>query len=111
MNILNDFIIRVDTAVPETGKEQEIANLTSIINEKDALIAKYTAELERLNSGIIEQEIAQPRTSPEKTKAARKGRLSGKTKEPVSLASLLPKSGASKVTRKKSTKKSKPAEE
>ncbi len=56
MNILNDFIIRVDTAVPETGKEQEIAHLTSIINEKDELIAKYTAELERLNSDIIVQE-------------------------------------------------------
>ena len=81
MNILNDFIIRVDAAVPETDKEQEIANLTSIINEKDALIAKYTAELEGLISDISFPEIDKKRETPVKTKSSRRGRPPGKTKK------------------------------
>jgi alpha-amylase len=100
MNILNDFIIRVDTAVPETGKEQEIANLTSIINEKDALIAKYTAELERLNSGIIDldQELSKPAKTISKPKTTRRGRPP------------LLKSGNSSVAPKKRSKKTKTEE-
>jgi len=109
MNILNDFIIRVDTAVPETGKEQEIANLTSIINEKDALIAKYTAELERLNSGIIDldQELSQPAKTISKPKTTRRGRPSSKIQEAAGLAGSVLKSGNSSAAPKKRSKKTK----
>jgi len=81
MNILNDFIIRVDAAVPETDKEQEIANLTSIINEKDALIAKYTAELDRLISATSGTETIIRSEPSVKPKGARRGRPPGKTKK------------------------------
>lgn len=81
MNILNDFIIRVDTAVPETGKEQEIANLTSIINEKDALIAKYTAELDRLISSIAVPDSKKPKKNLPKEKSPNRGKSPGKMKK------------------------------
>jgi alpha-amylase len=112
MNILNDFIIRVDTAVPETGKEQEIANLTSIINEKDALITKYTAELERLNSGIIDldKELSQPVKPISKTKTTRRGRPPSKIKEAAGLAGSVLKSANSSGEVKKRNKKTKKEE-
>lgn len=112
MNILNDFIIRVDAAVPETGKEQEIANLTSIINEKDALIAKYSAELERLNSGIIDLDkvLSQPVKTISKIKTARRGRPPGKIKEATGQAGSVLKSGNSSGAVKKRIKKAKTEE-
>jgi hypothetical protein len=111
MNILNDFIIRVDTAVPETGKEQEIAHLTSIINEKDELIAKYSAELERLNSGIIVQEPQITKKVLPKRKYTKRGRPSGKIKESVKLASIVQKSEISTGTEgKRRNKKTKTRE-
>jgi hypothetical protein len=113
MNILNDFIIRVDTAVPETDKEQEIANLTSIINEKDVLIAKYTAELERLNSGIIDldQELSKPAKAVPRTKTATRSRPSGKIKVSKVKEGSVMKSGRASLRAKKSTKKLKTKEE
>jgi alpha-amylase len=110
MNILNDFIIRVDTAVPETGKEQEIAHLTSIINEKDELIAKYSAELERLNSGIIVQEPQITKKVLPKRKYTKRGRPSGKIKESAKLASAVLKSEISTGTGEKRNKKTKTRE-
>jgi alpha-amylase len=107
MNILNDFIIRVDAAVPETDKEQEIANLTSIINEKDAQIAKYTAEIDRLIAGIsvlATNTIIEPSV---KTKGSRRGRPPGKTKKSetavIPSAKLKASSGERNKTKKKST--------
>jgi len=48
MNILSDFIIRLNTAVPESDTEKEIATLAAIIYEKNLLIEKYEEELRRL---------------------------------------------------------------
>jgi alpha-amylase len=50
MNVLSDFTIRVNALVPESTGEQEIANLSQVIADKDALIGKYEAELKRLKS-------------------------------------------------------------
>jgi len=50
MNVLSDFTIRVNALVPESTGEQEIAGLTQVIEEKDALIQKYESELKRLKS-------------------------------------------------------------
>ena len=50
MNILSDFSIRVNAANPETDKELELANLTSVIEEKNQLIQKYEQELLRLKT-------------------------------------------------------------
>ncbi|HLO60984.1 MAG TPA: glycoside hydrolase family 57 protein [Bacteroidales bacterium] len=50
MNVLSDFILRVNAAAPESRTDQDIASLTQVINEKDELIQKYESELKRLKS-------------------------------------------------------------
>jgi alpha-amylase len=53
MNVLNDFTLRVNAAVPRTGVEQEISNLTGILKEKDKIISKYEEELYELNKQLL----------------------------------------------------------
>jgi alpha-amylase len=48
MNILSDFIIRVNAAVPENEKDRELATLAAIIYEKNLEIEKYEKELQKL---------------------------------------------------------------
>jgi len=50
MNVLSDFSIRLNALVPETNTDQEIVNLTKVIDEKQELIQKYEIELKRLRS-------------------------------------------------------------
>jgi alpha-amylase len=50
MNVLSDFSIRLNALVPETNTDQEIVNLSKIIDEKQDLIHKYEGELKRLRS-------------------------------------------------------------
>jgi len=50
MNVLSDFIIRVNSMLPETTTDQDLAGLTQVITEKDELIQKYESELKRLKS-------------------------------------------------------------
>jgi len=45
MNVLNDFTLRLNAAVPDTSVEQEIYRLSQIIEEKDAQIKKYEKEV------------------------------------------------------------------
>jgi alpha-amylase len=101
MNILSDFIIRVDAAVPETNKEQEIANLTSIINEKDELIAKYSAELERLISGESVQETKKTKKTLPKAKSSKRGRPSKKIQKSKATTRVSNKLNKKSKTRKK----------
>jgi alpha-amylase len=51
MNILSDFRIRLDAAVPKSEMEMEIVRLTSIIAEKDSLIRQYQDELRQSGNG------------------------------------------------------------
>ncbi len=53
MNVLSDFTLRVNAAVPETSVDKEIANLTGILEEKDAVIRKYEQELYELNKQLL----------------------------------------------------------
>ncbi len=48
MNILSDFKIRLNSAVPENEIENEIASLHKIIDEKEQKIKKMEADLHRL---------------------------------------------------------------
>ncbi|MBN1158229.1 MAG: glycoside hydrolase family 57 protein [Bacteroidales bacterium] len=50
MNVLSDFGIRLHAQVPEGSLDNEIVKLTHTIDEKDELIKKYEAELQRLTS-------------------------------------------------------------
>lgn len=47
MNVLSDFIIRVNAAVPENEQEQELATLAAIIFEKNKEIEKYENEINK----------------------------------------------------------------
>jgi alpha-amylase len=48
MNVLGDFIIRLNAAVPENVTEKEIATLAAIIYEKNIQLEKYEREIKRL---------------------------------------------------------------
>ena len=48
MNILSDFIIRLNSAVPESDTEKEVATLAAIIYEKNLQLEKYEDELRRM---------------------------------------------------------------
>jgi len=52
MNILSDFVIRLNALVPQTGIDKEKANLAHILEEKEKQIEKYKAEIERLSELI-----------------------------------------------------------
>ena len=52
MNILSDFIIRLNAAVPESTTEKEIATLAAIIFEKNIQIEKYEEEIRRLKKPV-----------------------------------------------------------
>ncbi len=52
MNILSDFIIQLNTEVPETKKDYELATLASIIYEKDIEIEKQDKEIKSLKSKL-----------------------------------------------------------
>jgi alpha-amylase len=45
MNVLSDFIIRLNASVPENIQEKEIATLAAIIYEKNLQIEKYEKEI------------------------------------------------------------------
>jgi alpha-amylase len=59
MNILSDFIIRINAAVPENITEKEIATLAAIIFEKNLQIEKYEDEIRRLKKSTGKKPSAQ----------------------------------------------------
>jgi alpha-amylase len=50
MNVLNDFKLRLNSFVPESKSQIEIAGLNKILEEKDAKLKKYEAEIKSLQS-------------------------------------------------------------
>lgn len=64
MNVLSDFTIRLNAAVPETSKELELANLSTLLTEKESKIKKLEDEIKRLRTR--RQSKKEP---PSKTKA------------------------------------------
>ncbi len=75
MNILSDFIMRLNAAVPETGKDKELSNLTGIITEKDMLIKKYEAEIKKLKAARSPHKY-KPSKQPQEKKPS--GKVAGK---------------------------------
>ena len=88
MNVLSDFEIRLNTAMPETNTDKELAKLRVLVAEKEDLLKKYMSEVNELKLNI-----SKPKTSG--TKKTSSKATPGKTKTP----------GISK-TGKKSTKTS-----
>ncbi|MBN2613603.1 MAG: polysaccharide deacetylase family protein [Bacteroidales bacterium] len=107
MNILSDFIIRLNAAVPETDKDLHMANLNDAIEEKNRIIEKYEAEIKRLQ-----------KTAPMEKKDAAKGKTekiivkdrksAPKLKDKQTVAKTSKKNTAEKVVKKKSTGAKKP---
>ncbi len=52
MNVLSDFTLRLNAAVPETNEEISISNLSGLISEKETHIAELELELKKLRSRI-----------------------------------------------------------
>jgi len=50
MNVLSDFALRLNAAVPESTVEQELATLSVVLTEKEKKLEKLEAELKRLRS-------------------------------------------------------------
>lgn len=51
MNIISDFTLRLNAALPESQKDIELSQLTAVIREKEALISKYEEQLRLLKDG------------------------------------------------------------
>ncbi|MBN1598621.1 MAG: glycoside hydrolase family 57 protein [Bacteroidales bacterium] len=99
MNILSDFIIRLNASVPENVTEKEIATLAAIIFEKNLQIENYEKEIKRLKETKKKSPVKRKTESIKKTdpKTAKKATTKKKT-----VASI-----ASPGSEKKTTAKSK----
>ena len=75
MNVLSDFEIRLNTAMPETNTDKELAKLRVLVAEKEELLKKYISEVNKLKLNI-----SKPKTSG--TKKASSKATPGKTKTP-----------------------------
>lgn len=51
MNVLSDFTIRINAAVPESNTEMELSNLSALIEQKELKIQKLEAEIKKMRSG------------------------------------------------------------
>jgi alpha-amylase len=87
MNILSDFIIRLNTVVPESDQEKEVATLAAIIYEKDLQIEKY------------ENELADLKFSHLKSSSRPNSKASSKVKEKKSSLKTTPKTMSKTVTK------------
>ncbi len=79
MNVLSDFTLRVNAAVPKTSVEKEISNLTGIIQERDDIIGKYEQEIYELNKQLLS---GKPEPAGTKKQAAAKKAAAGTVKKP-----------------------------
>ena len=52
MNVLSDFEVRLNTAMPETNTDKELAKLRILVAEKDGLLKKYISEVNKLKLNI-----------------------------------------------------------
>ena len=77
MNVLSDFTLRLNAAVPESNVEQELATLSAVLKEKEQKLAKLEAELQRL--GGIKKTRTSAKRSAGKTTAAKAKKTTSKT--------------------------------
>ncbi len=75
MNILSDFTQRLNAAVPRTDVEQEISNLTGLLEEKERIIEKYEQEVYQLNKQLL---LEQGKTEKSADSPATKGKSAKK---------------------------------
>ena len=104
MNILSDFTLRVNAAVPQTGVEQEISNLTGIIEEKENIISRYEEEIYELNKQLLISGQEQSTTKKTTTAAANKPTVMKPAAVETTARKTPSKKTAAKVTAKTTIK-------
>jgi len=93
MNVLSDFKIRLNAIVPKSAKDQEIANLKDLVNEKTKKLELTEIELKK-----VKKEVSAAKLTQDKIAVAAKV-------EPVKPAGkVIPKKAAPKKTIKKEKK-------
>jgi len=86
MNVLSDFQLRVEAAIPRVEESKEIAELRKKLDEKDKELNKYQAELETMKKPASSKPssskpVSQKKKSPGKTKSSSKSSLGTKKKK------------------------------
>jgi len=97
MNVLSDFIIRVNAAVPESSKDQEISNLSKIIAEKEKQLAEAQEKLTKLSATKTSRRKSTTSSSKKTTASSKTGTAKG--------ANTKTKPTSTTVKKKKSTDK------
>ena len=103
MNVLSDFIIRLNAAVPESTTEKEIATLAAIIFEKNVQIEKYEEEIRRLKKPVKKTSIhqkskpAEAISSPKKKETVKSDKKNLATKKPAASKTKVQSSGTTKT--------------
>ena len=72
MNVLSDFELRLNSFVPESKIEKEIAALTNLLKEKDEKLKKYEAELVTLKTKKTKKTAVPAKRKTTVTKSAKK---------------------------------------
>jgi alpha-amylase len=106
MNILNDFTLRVNAAVPQTGVEHEISNLTGIIEQKDKMIRRYEEEIYELNKQLLLSGQERATTKKSRVAVGAAGVSKSPTKKPAArkTASGKPSTGKTSAKQPSTTK-------
>ncbi|MGC9469960.1 MAG: polysaccharide deacetylase family protein [Bacteroidales bacterium] len=76
MNVLSDFMIRLNAALPSTSEEKELARLYQMVREKDEVIKKYE---EKIRMGARKPASGTP---AQKKVSSRKKEGTGTTRKP-----------------------------
>jgi len=100
MNVLSDFTMRVNAAVPQTDVEQEISNLAGMIEEKDSIIEKYEEEIYQLNKRLLLDQAGTQKETTEKP-AGKTAARKPATKKPTAKKAPVKKSTGRKTTGRK----------
>ncbi len=61
MNVLSDFSLRLNAAVPETDKDEEVNNLTQMITEKEKRIEELNARVKKLTEKKKKKSKSKPK--------------------------------------------------
>jgi len=59
MNVLSDFKIRLNAIVPKSAKDQEIANLKDLVNEKTKKLELTETELKKVKKEVAAAKLTQ----------------------------------------------------
>jgi len=98
MNVLSDFALRLNAAVPESNVEQELATLSAVLKEKEQKLAKLEAEVKRLGGTAKKTTVRKTTAAASKTKKETKAKAAKTTTKSKAKASAKTK----KTTKKKS---------